>query len=52
MDPAEATPKPVVVLGLLGTTLDGDRSKDRWSGWRPTVAICRQPDFVIYTGRL
>src|SRR6201996_6759844 len=39
--------KPCVILGLLGTTLDGDRSKDRWSGWRPTVAICRQPDFVI-----
>jgi transcriptional regulatory protein RtcR len=44
---APSTAKPCVVLGLLGTTLDGDRSKDRWSGWRPTVSICRQPDFVI-----
>jgi transcriptional regulatory protein RtcR len=39
--------KPVVVIGLLGTTLDGDRSRDRWSSWRPTISICRQPDFVV-----
>jgi transcriptional regulatory protein RtcR len=39
--------KPTVVIGLLGTTLDADRSKDRWSSWRPTVSICRQPDFVV-----
>jgi len=39
--------RPTIVIGLLGTTLDADRSKDRWSMWRPTVSICRQPDFVV-----
>jgi transcriptional regulatory protein RtcR len=39
--------KPHVAIGLLGSTLDAGRSQDRWSGWRPTVAICMQPDFVI-----
>jgi transcriptional regulatory protein RtcR len=41
------TVKPHVAIGLLGTTLDAGRSHDRWSSWRPTVAICMQPDFVI-----
>ena len=36
-----------VVFGLLGTTLDSGRAQDRWQNWRPTVAICRQPDFII-----
>src|ERR1700722_16534734 len=40
-------PKPHVAVGLLGTTLDAGRSQDRWSSWRPTVAICLQPDFVF-----
>src|ERR1700693_4675435 len=39
--------KPHVAIGLLGTTLDAGRSQDRWSSWRPTVAICMQPDFVV-----
>lgn len=39
--------KPYVCIGLLGTTLDAGRSQDRWSSWRPTVAICMQPDFVV-----
>ena len=39
--------KPQVVIGLLGTSLDSGRSHDRWKAWRPTVAICRQPDFVV-----
>src|ERR1700730_9204119 len=41
------TDKPHVAIGLLGTTLDSGRSQDRWSSWRPSVAICMQPDFVI-----
>src|SRR5580704_14714605 len=39
--------KPNVVIGLLGTNLDSGRSHDRWQNWRPTVSICRQPDFVV-----
>lgn len=41
------TTRPNVVIGLLGTTLDSGRTHDRWQGWRPTVAICRQSDFVV-----
>jgi transcriptional regulatory protein RtcR len=41
------TDKPNVVIGLLGTTLDAGRTHDRWQSWRPTVSICRQPDFVV-----
>jgi transcriptional regulatory protein RtcR len=36
-----------VVFGLLGTTLDAGKALDRWQTWRPTVSICRQPDFVV-----
>ena len=38
--------KSQVVIGLLGTTLDAGR-QDRWQSWRPTVSICRQPDFLV-----
>jgi len=41
------TDKANVVIGLLGTTLDAGRNQDRWQSWRPTVALCRQPDFVV-----
>ncbi|MBT9557121.1 MAG: sigma 54-interacting transcriptional regulator [Myxococcales bacterium] len=41
-------PKPVVVIGLLGTTLDrGSRKVDRWSAWRPSVSLCRHPDLEV-----
>lgn len=36
----------LVVLGLLGTTLDAGSAK-RWEHWRPTVAVCRHEDLVI-----
>ncbi len=39
--------KAQVVFGLLGTTLDAGRGQDRWQSWRPTVSVCRQPDFVV-----
>src|SRR6186713_2914537 len=38
---------PVVVIGLLGTTLDAGKHADRWQSWRPTVSICRQPDLIV-----
>lgn len=37
-----------VVIGLLGTTLDVGRGKDRWKEWRPSVSICRQPDWIVH----
>ena len=36
-----------VVIGLLGTTLDAGKSHDRWQSWRPTISLCRQPDFLV-----
>lgn len=37
-----------VVVGLLGTKLDQPPARgDRWSAWRPSVAICQQDDFVV-----
>ncbi|MDP2311839.1 MAG: RNA repair transcriptional activator RtcR [Pseudomonadota bacterium] len=42
------TPRPTVVLGLLGTNLDrGVRGPERWQKWRPTVGLCRQEDLVV-----
>lgn len=40
-------PKPVVVLGLLGSTLDAGVGPKRWGRWRPTVDICRHEDLVV-----
>ena len=39
--------KAAVVIGLLGTTLDGGRTPDRWRRWRPTVALCQHEDFQV-----
>ncbi|TWU51914.1 RNA repair transcriptional activator RtcR [Rubripirellula reticaptiva] len=41
--------KSNVLIGLLGTQLDTAtrKSTDRWSGWRPSVAICQQDDFIV-----
>jgi len=37
-----------VIIGVLGTNLDLGRKPDRWNTWRPTVAICRQPDLLVH----
>lgn len=37
-----------VVLGILGSTLDTGRSAERWEKWRPTVAVCQQPDLAVH----
>jgi transcriptional regulatory protein RtcR len=39
--------KPLVVLGLLGSSLDRGRGPERWNGWRPSVDLCRHDDLVI-----
>src|SRR5450631_1151042 len=36
-----------VVIGLLGGTLDQGKHPDRWQTWRPSVALCRQPDLIV-----
>jgi transcriptional regulatory protein RtcR len=39
--------KPVVVIGILGTTLDRGRGPERWNTWRPTVDLCRHADLLV-----
>lgn len=40
--------RPTVVIGFLGSTLDGARSDSaRWNKWRPTVSLCMQEDLRV-----
>lgn len=39
--------RPIVLLGLLGTTLDVGKGPQRWERWRPTVGVCQQEDLVV-----
>lgn len=39
--------RPVVVIGLLGATLDRGRGAERWNLWRPTVDLCRHEDLIV-----
>src|SRR5262245_61298133 len=39
--------RPLVVLGVLGTTLDAGIGPRRWEKWRPTVDLCRHEDLVV-----
>ena len=36
-----------IVIGFLGTQLDGGRSIARWEKWRPTVALCQHEDVLV-----
>lgn len=39
--------KSTVVFGFLGASLDRAQGADRWSRWRPTVAMCQQEDLLV-----
>lgn len=39
--------RKLVVLGLVGTTLDAGRGDRRWDRWRPTVALAQHEDLVV-----
>jgi len=39
--------KPLVVVGLLGTTLDRGSGAKRWEKWRPSVSICQHEDLLV-----
>jgi transcriptional regulatory protein RtcR len=39
--------RPRVVLGLVGSTLDGGHNAARWTRWRPTVAITQHPELPV-----
>jgi transcriptional regulatory protein RtcR len=43
----DKTQHGIVVIGLLGTTLDMGKHPDRWQNWRPSVSLCRQPDLIV-----
>ena len=40
-------PKPLVVLGLLGPSLDAGMAPERWEHWRPTVALFQHDDLAV-----
>ena len=42
-----ASTKPIIAFGFLGSTLDRAQGAERWSKWRPTVAMCQQEDLPI-----
>jgi transcriptional regulatory protein RtcR len=39
--------KNCVSIGFLGSRLDRGNAADRWSDWRPSVAICQHEDLLI-----
>lgn len=40
--------KPLVVIGFLGSTLDGSKfAPSRWMKWRPTVGLTMHPDLRV-----
>src|SRR3982750_860474 len=39
--------KKLVVIGMLGTTLDQGKGPQRWQRWRPTVALCQHEDLLV-----
>ncbi|GAA5495720.1 anaerobic nitric oxide reductase transcription regulator NorR [Rubritalea halochordaticola] len=39
--------KKNIAISFLGTQLDHRKYSDRWTKWRPNVALCQQHDLVI-----
>lgn len=39
--------RKTVAIGLLGTRLDAGFKMNRWARWRPSVALCQQPDLIV-----
>jgi transcriptional regulatory protein RtcR len=37
----------LVVIGLVGSTLDGGQSPQRWNKWRPSVDLVRHDDLIV-----
>lgn len=37
----------VVALSFLGTQIDAGKNHDRWSRWRPNIALCQQDDLIV-----
>lgn len=39
--------QPITVFGFLGSTLDRASGPERWTKWRPTVAMCQHEDLLV-----
>jgi len=39
--------RKLVVIGILGTTLDVGKGNARWDRWRPTVALTQHEDLLV-----
>src|SRR3954470_6305983 len=39
--------RKLVVIGLLGTSLDAGRGEKRWDRWRPSVALTQHEDLLV-----
>jgi transcriptional regulatory protein RtcR len=42
-----AKTKPLVILGMLGPSLDNGDGARRWTRWRPSVALCQDPSQLV-----
>lgn len=40
--------KKVVIIGMLGTTLDQGQGPRRWERWRPSVALCQHENLLVH----
>ncbi len=40
--------KKLVIISLLGTTLDAGIGTKRWERWRPTVSLCQHEDLLVH----
>ena len=40
--------KRLVILGLLGPSLDNGKGPQRWERWRPTVSLCQHDDLIVH----
>jgi len=39
--------REIVIIGILGPTVDSGEGPERWDRWRPTVAVCQQEDLIV-----
>ena len=39
--------RKTVVVGVLGSQLDGGKGPARWERWRPSVALCQHDDLLV-----
>lgn len=40
-------PRPIVVLGFYGSTLDSPKGAQRWKRWRPSLGLLQQEDLLV-----